>query len=417
MEMNARSERMLEAIRCFLNGKKAEWQEDISEAEWMELFGLSQQHQVLPMVYETVYPCPAFRTVSAEQNQILKRQVIRQVMVQSRKTEEFLALYRKLTESGITPLVVKGLVCRNIYREPDYRCSGDEDVLIPREQFGRCHEIFTENGMKPVEPGENMEAEGETPYYKEKGALHIELHKELFAAESKAYGEFNGLFADAFERKIQIEINGVQVYTMCHTEHLLYLIVHAFKHFLHSGFGIRQVCDIAIYANKYGCEIDWDELQEKCRSIHAEVFAAALFDIGEKKLVFDKKRACYPESWEQIGADGDDLLADLIAGGVFGDSSMSRKHSSNMTLQAVAEEKQGNKARASLRQSIFPGREYMERTYTYLKDYPFLLPAAWLSRIGKYLLESQKMENNDVLESIEIGNKRISLMKKYKIIQ
>lgn len=417
MEMNARSERMLEAICCFLNGKKAEWQEDISEAEWMELFGLSQQHQVLPMVYETVYPCPAFRTVSAEQNQILKRQVIRQVMVQSRKTEEFLALYRKLTESGITPLVVKGLVCRNIYREPDYRCSGDEDVLIPREQFGRCHEIFTENGMKPVEPGENMEAEGETPYYKEKGALHIELHKELFAAESKAYGEFNGLFADAFERKIQIEINGVQVYTMCHTEHLLYLIVHAFKHFLHSGFGIRQVCDIAIYANTYGCEIDWDELQEKCRSIHAEVFAAALFDIGEKKLVFDKKRACYPESWEQIGADGDDLLADLIAGGVFGDSSMSRKHSSNMTLQAVAEEKQGNKARASLRQSIFPGREYMERTYTYLKDYPFLLPAAWVSRIGKYLLESQKMENNDVLESIEIGNKRISLMKKYKIIQ
>ena len=417
MEMNARSERMLEAIRCFLNGKKAEWQEDISEAEWMELFGLSQQHQVLPMVYETVYPCPAFRTVSAEQNQILKRQVIRQVMVQSRKTEEFLALYRKLTESGITPLVVKGLVCRNIYREPDYRCSGDEDVLIPREQFGRCHEIFTENGMKPVESGENMEAEGETPYYKEKGALHIELHKELFAAESKAYGEFNGLFADAFERKIQIEINGVQVYTMCHTEHLLYLIVHAFKHFLHSGFGIRQVCDIAIYANKYGCEIDWDELQEKCRSIHAEVFAAALFDIGEKKLVFDKKRACYPESWEQIGADGDDLLADLIAGGVFGDSSMSRKHSSNMTLQAVAEEKQGNKAKASLRQSIFPGREYMERTYTYLKDYPFLLPAAWVSRIGKYLLESQKMENNDVLESIEIGNKRISLMKKYKIIQ
>ena len=96
---------------------------------------------------------------------------------------------------------------------------------------------------------------------------------------------------------------------------------------------------------------------------------------------------------------------------------MSRKHSSNMTLQAVAEEKRGNKARASLRQSIFPGREYMERTYTYLKDYPFLLPAAWVSRIGKYLLESQKMDNNDVMESIEIGNKRIDLMKKYKIIQ
>ena len=54
MEMNARNERMLEAIRCFLNGKKADWQEEISGEEWMELFGLSQQHQVLPMVYEAV---------------------------------------------------------------------------------------------------------------------------------------------------------------------------------------------------------------------------------------------------------------------------------------------------------------------------------------------------------------------------
>lgn len=132
--------------------------------------------------------------MSAEQNQILKRQVIRQVMIQSRKTEEFLALYRKLTENGITPLVVKGLVCRNMYSEPDYRCSGDEDVFIPREQFGRCHEIFIENGMKPLEPDKDMEAEGEVPYYKERGVLHIELHKELFAAESEAYGEFNSLF-------------------------------------------------------------------------------------------------------------------------------------------------------------------------------------------------------------------------------
>lgn len=417
MKENARNERMLEAVRCFLNGKKADWREDISGEEWMELFRLSQQHQVLPMVYETVYSCPAFHTVNAQQIQLLKRQVIRQVMIQSRRTEEFLNLYRKLTEEGLTPLVVKGLVCRSLYREPDYRCSGDEDVLIPREQFRKCHEVLTAGGMKPAEPDEDPEALGEVPYFSSRGALHLELHKELFSSDSEAYGEFNLLFSDAFDRRISLEINGVRIYTMCHTEHLLYLIVHAFKHFLHSGFGIRQVCDIAVYANTYGSEIDWDELQGKCRRIHAEVFAAALFDIGSKKLVFDKEKAGYPESWEQIGADGEELLEDLIDGGVFGDSSMSRKHSSNMTLQAVAEEKRGNKARSSLRQSIFPGREYMERTYTYLKEYPFLLPAAWVSRIGRYLRESRRMADNDALRSIEIGNRRIDLMKKYKIIQ
>ena len=172
-----------------------------------------------------------------------------------------------------------------------------------------------------------------------------------------------------------------------------------------------------IYAEAYGAEIDWDYLLEKCRGIHADVFAASLFDIGKKELNFDPQKACYPQNWAEIEADGGDMLEDLIDGGVFGDSSMSRKHSSNITLQAVSEDKKGKKAGASLIQSLFPDRKYMERTYTYLKKYPFLLPAAWASRIRKYLKESKNMQENDAMASIEIGNHRVDLMKKYKIIQ
>lgn len=32
------------------------------------------------------------------------------------------------------------------------------------------------------------------------------------------------------------------------SDHLFYLICHALKHFYHSGFGIRQVCDILLFA-------------------------------------------------------------------------------------------------------------------------------------------------------------------------
>ena len=115
--------------------------------------------------------------------------------------------------------------------------------------------------------------------------------------------------------------------------------------------------------------------------------------------------------------DSADLLEDLLAGGVFGDSSMSRKHSSNITLQAVTEDKKGKKTGASLLHSLFPDRRYMERNYAYLKEYPFLLPAAWASRIRKYLKETKQTSGNDARESIEIGNHRVDLMKKYKIIQ
>ena len=417
MKLNAISEKMLEALRCFLNGDKVMWEDDLSAEDWAELFRLCQHHQILPIIYDTVYACPAFASCPPDLVQMIKGQVIRQVMTQSRKTEEFLQLYGKLTEQGLTPVVVKGIICRSLYREPDYRCSGDEDVLIPAEQFHKCADVFAQNQMEMLEPDMNPDEEGEVPYYHVGGMLHIELHKELFSSESEAYGGLNRLFDDVFDRKIQAEINGVKVYTMCHTDHLLYLILHAFKHFLHSGFGIRQVCDIVIYAEAYGAEIDWDYLLEKCRGIHADVFAASLFDIGKKELNFNPEKACYPQSWAEIEADSGDMLEDLIDGGVFGDSSMSRKHSSNITLQAVSEDKKGKKAGASLIQSLFPDRKYMERTYTYLKKYSFLLPVAWASRIVKYLKESKNMRENDAMASIEIGNHRVDLMKKYKIIQ
>ena len=417
MEKRAISEKLLEALRCFLNGEKVMWEDGVSAEDWQMLFRLCQYHQILPMIYDTVYACPAFQTCPQETVQMIKTQVIRQVMVQSRKTEEFLQLYKKLLEQDLTPLVVKGLVCRELYREPDYRCSGDEDVLIPAEQFKACSEVFAAAGMEMLEPDQDPDEAGEVPFYKVGGLLHIELHKELFSSESEAYGDLNRLFDGVFERKIEDTIHGVPVYTMCHTDHLLYLILHAFKHFLHSGFGIRQVCDIAIYAEAFGKEIDWDELMEKCKGIHADVFAASLFDIGKKELTFDPVKACYPESWSSVEVDGSDLLEDLLEGGVFGDSSLSRKHSSNITLQAVSEDKKGKKAGASLAQTLFPDRRYMERTYTYLKKYPFLLPAAWASRILNYLKESKSMGGNDAMESIEIGNHRVDLMKKYKIIQ
>ena len=98
MEENARNERMLQAIHCSLNGTRVDWQEGLSEEDWMELFILSRQHQVLPMVYEAVWSCPAFGSLPGERAQMLKRQMIQQIMIQSRKTEEFLDLYKKLTE-------------------------------------------------------------------------------------------------------------------------------------------------------------------------------------------------------------------------------------------------------------------------------------------------------------------------------
>ena len=414
MDIKERNRKFMEAVNCFLRGQKVQWEEDISEEEWESLLELSIRHQILPVFFDTVYACPAFSSLSREKVQSAKHQMICQIMVQNRKTEEFLELYKKLLAAGLTPMVVKGIICRSLYREPDYRASGDEDLLISADEFKACSEIFLKNGMQYMDPSSDVEKEGEVPFYKEGGALRIELHKELFPSESQAYGYFNRIFEKAFENKIVLNIKGVPIYTLNHTDHLLYLLMHAFKHFLHSGFGVRQVCDIVLYANAYGKEIDWDYIYNTMEKIHGEVFSASIFDIGIRYLNFDMEKACYSKTWRRVKANGEDLLEDLIAGGIFGNSSISRKHSSNITLQAVTERnEQGKIKKPMLWQCVFPDMKYMERTYSYLKNYPFLLPVAWASRLKRYQREKH---NNDARKSIEIGNKRVNLMKKYKII-
>ncbi|MGN0299121.1 MAG: nucleotidyltransferase family protein [Lachnospiraceae bacterium] len=414
--MKSESRFFLEALKASLNGEKVNWNCEMSPQAWLGLFRLASEHQVLPMIYDAVYASAAAQLSPPEVLLPFKKQMLQLVMMQTIKTSEFLRLFQHLREAGLHPLVVKGIVCRNLYPNPDYRMSSDEDVLIPPEEFAHCHQVMLEYGMQLSNPESNLEKDYEVPYGKPGSPLYIELHKSLFPPESEAYGEFNRFFVQAHQHCVDIPIDGVLVTTMDDTDHLFYLICHAFKHFLHSGFGIRQVCDIVMFANVYGSRVDWLRLLQQCQAIHADVFTAALYQIGFKYLNFSPEKACYPKEWKAISVDETAMLMDLLSSGVYGGSDMSRKHSSNITLSAVAAQKQGKKAKGSLLQTVFPSAKSLEGRYPYLSKCPLLLPVAWADRILKYQKETVNTENNHASESIKIGNQRVELMREYKII-
>lgn len=415
--MERKDKLFLEALKASLKDEKVTWDFEIQSQDWLALFQTANIHQVLPMIYEAVYDCPAAQNTDRQLFRLFKKRTVQMVMLQTIKTSEFLQLFKYLQEAGVQPCVVKGIVCRNLYPKPDYRMSGDEDVLIPAEQFRLCHEVFLKYGMTPSEPGKDIDAAYEVPYGKAGSPMYIELHKSLFPPDSDAYGEFNQFFDGVADRLIEIPVQGISISTMEYTDHLFYLICHSFKHFLHSGFGIRQVCDIVVFANTYGNRMDWQRVLQNCRAIHAELFTAALFQIGRKYLTFNPDQACYPDEWRGIQVDEAPMLEDLLASGIYGGSNMSRKHSSNMTLNAVSAQKRGKKSGGNVLKTVFPSAKKLDSRFPYLKKHPYLLPIAWASRILKYRKESGSMSGNDAAESIKIGNQRIDLMRQYGIIQ
>ncbi len=404
--MEAYQKSFLEILRCAMVGETVRGMEALTEAQWRGIAELASLHKVLPLVSDRIHAVAGAQGVFQE----LRSGVRRQVMLQTQKTHAFLDLNRKLRDAGIKALVVKGIVCRSLYPNGDLRLSADEDLLVSAEQLGAAKAVLEAMGLTTAE----MAADAyEYPYRDTKGPLYIELHANLFPPDSEAYGAWNGFFRDAFDRAEETEIQGEKVWTMAPTDHMLYLILHAFKHFLHSGVGIRQVCDIVQCANAWGSRIDWDHVRSDCRKIRAEGFVQAVFGIGEKYLGLDREASCVPVDW--FTADEAPLLEDMLSGGVYGDSSRSRKQSSNMTLDAVAAEKQGKKGGAGVLGSLFPKMEKLEGRYTYLKDQPYLLPVAWADRIIHYAGELQRSPDS-AAETVAIGNRRLELLRKYGVI-
>ena len=141
------------------------------------------------------------------------------------------------------------------------------DLLIRPEDFERCHSRMLEFGMVPSDAGMDIHAAYEVPYGKKGSPLYIELHKHLFPPDSEAYGELDGFFRNVYEQAAELPVYGGTVYTMEYSSHFFYLICHALKHFLHSGFGIRQVCDVVPF-----CQCIWlpDGLDESAGAVQVD---------------------------------------------------------------------------------------------------------------------------------------------------
>ena len=375
----------------------------IEKVDWPAVFALAGQQKLLPILFEAVRKMPAAGE-NAALFAVTKQQVIGQVLNQTVRSAEFADLYRKLRSAGLHPIVVKGQLCSRLYPLKDHRISADDDLYISDAEFMACHEQLLANGLTTDTPVDELATADEVSYTKNGSPLYIELHRHLFDSAEDAHDELNHFFADLNP----VEMDGLL--TMPPHEHLLYLILHAYKHFVRSGIGLRQFCDIGLWAREYHDEIDWQRLHEQCESVHAATFAAASFRIARDYLGIDFD---LPMPWD-ASIDVEPLLHDTLCGGVYGSNDLTRLHSSTVTLNAVKASRTGEKS--SVLSTVFPKREYLERRYPYLKKRPYLLPVAWAQRLAYYAGEKKTGTDNSVSGSIKLAKERIELMKRYGVM-
>ena len=386
--------------------------EKIDFEDLVYIYKMSEIHHVVPMIYNAAYNEDFFKECDANFQAMFKSSAFRYIFSQIQRTNHFLEVYKKLSEKNIKILVFKGIIFRNMYNNPDDRISSDEDILIKKEDYEKVKEFFLSEGFEFIDKGE------ECAYFSKSTGLCIEVSTSLFSHESKAYGHLNKLFEDVFEKSIKINIDKIDILTLSHEQHLIYIVFHNMKHFLTGGFGIRQVADFSKYIETYGEYINWEKFWSDLKDLNYDTFALNLIEISLKYLGFNNDKITYPDnitSFDELKnsqkyyINSESLINDILDAGVFGASTMDRKHTALMTLDAVEDKKNSNRLKA-----VFPNVNYLKDNYTYLQKYPILLPVAWGQRILSYL---KKNKTSSYINTMELGKQRIELLKEYKIIK
>ena len=390
-------------VSSYISGKKPQTPDGI---DYSELLLLAHIHKLLPVVYSSLKTNFNDGETVNFINKI-KKAAIAQVAGQAVKCKKFMEVCSAINEKSIKYASLKGTVLGSLYPEPDLRLSSDEDILATGADFDKAAAVLIEAGFEMRE-SENGES-NVSPFYDKDSGLLIELHRSLFSDRFLIGQKMCGFYDGAAERYESIYIDNCKISILSPTDALLYLILHSFKHFIRCGFGIRQITDFILFAKSKAGSTNAEYIISSLKEVNALGFFDCILKICEEYFDASKDDLGF-SSYTPSETDPSNMIADVISGGAYGNSSPERVHSSLITLLSVESGK-----KESFISALFPPYDIMKTKYPIVARSRLFLPLGWTKRIITKLLRRKK--SFDTSETVEIGKRRVAMLKEYGVIE
>ena len=310
------------------------------------LFALASEHGLFAMVYDAV----PTDSLSAQTQAKWAPRYMQAVLYGLLQAQAAANVEQALKRGGIIYLPMKGIPLKALYPQPHYRMMSDLDYYIPNMELCRLKSI-----MKTLcFVRDERYTESDIGFTNAQG-LHVELHRALFNAgfafkEAQLY-----LYAS-------MAANG-SVLRWTHEQEYLYLVLHAARHILIAGIGVRVVLDLYLYRKRYAP--DMPNIASLLSQYGLAGFHNRLQGLGEQWF----GQPARPD------ASLDDLASLVLCSGLFGSQQLEieQRHSH-------AGETRRRNARLSAGQAVPPLRTH-GGAFPLPKPFPFLLPFLWGFRI------------------------------------
>lgn len=257
-------------LNAALNGGtlSEEDRQAFAAADQKTIVHTAKQHSVLPLLYDVLCGDGMLGEELRGQVEAVSRQTVRQ-------SYRLLFLTRYLTQiferEHLPVVVLKGCGVAVCYPVPELRKSGDVDLLVREQDIARAQALLEREGYQTLK---EQHANHHIVCSSGEG-ICVELHVML--AEPFAYApvntcmkELTDTFADHIVRRPCMDIE----FPLLQDARQAYqLLLHMLQHFLRAGFGLKLLCDWAVFWNGQGKGDTWQEFEQLAKKSEVYEFA------------------------------------------------------------------------------------------------------------------------------------------------
>ena len=284
-------------------------------------------------------------------------------------------VFNEFSKENVPVIVLKGLVVREYYPQPEQRSMSDADIFVKAKDINKSKKILIDLGYTEID----AEASHHIKYIKS-GYPMIELHWHVMKRDG--FSDELDLFEDdIWDRTIEVKVKGAKVLSLGYEDLALHLCMHMAAHLAASGFGVRQIADLVLLVEKKGHLIDWTLFINKAEEFGFKRFIIIMFKICNILFSMDipKEMAVYKIDDEEMF---ESLISTIFDGGVYGKKDMASNFANQVAFNYKG--KDSNATIGAIRRYfrfIFPSIETMSDKYSYARKIRILTPIAWIHHL------------------------------------
>lgn len=349
------------------------------EINWKDIINEAESHSIKALIYSTVKNMGLLKEVEGDILNQWKKETILTGVSQINHVNTVGYILSKFNKENIPVIVLKGLVVRDLYPNPEFRTMGDADILVHEKDLDKVRKLFNSLGYTEDNHGEGH---GAHIVFSKAGFRHIEVHWTLINEQYfKGTNEFE---KSIWDNTMEINLKGVKALSLGLDDLALHLCVHMAVHIACGGFGLRQLCDLVLLVEKEGKNINWNTFMKNGRECGVEKFIVAIFICCNKLFHMEIPKEIVNNNIKIDHEFLDLLIQDIFQDGVFGKGDISRGFDPGLAYdkEEIGEEnKQKAKIFKKFIRIIFPPVEKMSHRYSYAKNNKLFIPIAWIHHL------------------------------------